>query len=88
MPTHDLIDAAKLLAEKFIERSTALKYRGKKRDAAALDYFCGAATMAELNGDTALSEHLGWVLAVMIAVRGYTAVLELRGISYLHNPQP
>jgi len=36
-----------VLAKRFLERSEALGYKGKKADNAALDYFCGAATFAE-----------------------------------------
>ena len=73
----DEIKTTKALAEKFIERSKELKYSGVKRDNAALDYFCGAASMAELSGDTALYAHLGRIITLLIAVRGYIAVAEL-----------
>jgi hypothetical protein len=31
-------------AQQFVERASALNYKGKKRDDAAIDYFCGIAT--------------------------------------------
>lgn len=70
------VETTKALAKKFIERSNALKYSGVKRDNAALDYFCGAASMAELSGNVPLMEHLTRI-TLLIAVRGYIAVAEL-----------
>jgi hypothetical protein len=71
------VETTKALAKKFIERSNALKYSGVKRDNAALDYFCGAASMAELSGNVPLMEHLTRIITLLIAVRGYIAVAEL-----------
>lgn len=75
MPTH--VELARTLARRFIERAEELGYKGKKRDDAALDYFVGAAVLAELQGNKLLYEHLGRVALFVIAVRGYFGVKEL-----------
>jgi folate-dependent phosphoribosylglycinamide formyltransferase PurN len=64
------------LAEQFIERVDALGYKGKRRDDAALDFFCGAASAAEAL-DPGLTAHLTRVVVHLIAIRGYMAVLAL-----------
>lgn len=68
----------KTLAARFIDRagSRVLLY-GKARDEAALEYFIGAATLAELTGQNSLATRLTKVCAHMIAVRGFAAVREL-----------
>ena len=71
------VETTKALAEKFIERAAALGYKNKARDNAALDYFCGAASLAELSGDVRLAQHLGRIITLLFAVRGYIAVAEL-----------
>ena len=73
----DRLITIRILAQKFIERAEALKYKGKARDNAALDFFCGAAAMAELAGDLPMYRHLGNIIVTMIAVRGYMAVRQL-----------
>lgn len=65
------------LARKFKERAEELGYKVKKRDDAALDYFCGAATLAEINGDQALLKHLMVVLVMYISIRGMFGVNEI-----------
>lgn len=65
------------LAQRFIERAEALGYKGKARDKAALDYFVGAATLADLQANHALAQHLGTVSALIVSVRGYFGVREL-----------
>jgi hypothetical protein len=62
----------KALAKSFIERSTELGYKGKKRDGAALDYFVGAVAWAQHTGDEATN----WLsrIAWLISVRGYSEV--------------
>ena len=67
----------RLLAQRFIERSKALGYKDVKRDNAALDYFVGAAGLAEIAGDKSLATYLGFVCAMMISVHGFFAVNEL-----------
>lgn len=67
----------KALAKRFIERAEALQLKGRRRDNAALDYFVGAAVLAELNGDADLSNHLGTISALIISVRGFFGVKEL-----------
>lgn len=59
----------KHLAASFQERATSLGYKGKKRDAAALDYICGAATCAQAQGNAALLQHLTKI-AWLVSVRG------------------
>jgi hypothetical protein len=65
------------LALSFIERADALSLKGKKRDDAALDYWCGAAIGAGLAGNTQLESHLGRIAALVISVRGFMAVKEI-----------
>lgn len=67
----------KALAKRFVERSESLELKGKKRDVAALDYFVGAATLADLSGDASLANHLGVVCALIISVRGFIGVKDL-----------
>lgn len=71
------VAVTKALARRFVERSESLKYKGKKRDDAALDYFCGAAVLAEEMGNDAMGEHLARICVLMISVRGYIAIKEL-----------
>jgi hypothetical protein len=63
---------AKTIAEKFIERSEALGYKGKQRDKAALDFFCGAAAALDEDGGS----KLGGVI-MLISIRGYLGLLEV-----------
>lgn len=65
------------LARKFVERAEGLGMKGKSRDDAALHYFIGAAMVAELTGDMNLARHIGMVAALIISVRGYSAVQDL-----------
>lgn len=65
------------LANRFIERAEALGYKGKKRDDAALDYWCGAASLAEEFGNAPLALALGGQAVHMIGVRGFFAIKEL-----------
>lgn len=65
------------IARAFQERAKELQYKGKKRDDAALDFFCGAANLAEINGDEPLLNHLQKVLILSIAVRGMFGVNEI-----------
>ena len=66
-----------LLAKRFVERAEALEMKGKKRDCAALDYFCGATTAAELSEQPALAAQLASICVLIISIRGYKGVLEL-----------
>lgn len=65
------------LAASFIERSEALGYKGKKRDAAAMDYFAGAGMSAELAGNQPLGNHIARVMVFIVSVRGYAGVTEI-----------
>lgn len=66
-----------VIAQRFVERATALELKGVRRDRAALDYFCGAAAGAEQAGNLALANQIGATAALMVSVRGYAAVVEL-----------
>lgn len=68
------------LAKSFIERSEALGYKGKKRDDAALDYFCGAAKTAQFLGNESLYQHLSVVVVTIVSVRGFFGVNQLAAI--------
>lgn len=69
--------AVRTLAAKMIERATALGYKGKKADNAALDFFLGGYAIAEAFGDKELAEHISRVAVMLVAVRGMLAVREL-----------
>jgi len=69
--------AVRKLAIMFIERSESLGLKGKRRDDAALEYFCGAYAIATVQEDAPLAEHLGRTMTMMVSVRGYFAVREL-----------
>lgn len=70
-------DRVKRIAERCIERMSALDIKGKRADDAALHYFVGAAVLADEIGDKALCEHLTRVAAMVIAVRGMFGVREI-----------
>lgn len=65
------------LAERFIERAENLNYRGKARDKAALDYFIGAAQLAELSNDEESAKHIAILVTMLISTRGYSEVVRL-----------
>lgn len=71
----------KALAQKFIERSEALGLKGKKRDDAALDFWCGAASALELSGRKLDADTLGRQAALIVAVRGYFGVREMANMT-------
>jgi hypothetical protein len=68
---------ARKLAKQFIERAEALNYKGKRRDNAALDFWCGAATLAQQEERNDVAEYLGRLAVLLIAVRGYIAIRDL-----------
>lgn len=65
------------IAQRFVDRATELGMKGKRRDAAALEYFVGAAALAEAIGDNLLHQYLGRVTAFIIAIHGYAGVQRL-----------
>lgn len=68
------MDIAKHVAKKFIERSEALGYKGRKRDDAALDFVCGAAApFAPSSAEYAAIT----VLILMVSTRGYMGLTEI-----------
>jgi hypothetical protein len=67
-------DVNKAICQQFISRSKALGYKGKKRDAAAMDFLCGAWAALEAAGRTEEAQHLGAVATMLIAPRGYSEV--------------
>ncbi|NVO13873.1 MAG: hypothetical protein HXX10_07540 [Rhodoplanes sp.] len=67
----------KAVAAAFVERAEALGLKGVKRDTAALDFFCGAATLAELSGNAEASRALSLAASLLVSVRGYMAVKQL-----------
>lgn len=75
--SQELADNAKLiyrLSAKFVERANALGLKGKRRDDDAITYFCGAAQMADLTGQTALCSTLATLLGLVISTRGYKEI--------------
>ena len=67
----------KALAQKMVERAKALGLKGAKADAAALDFYCGAAAALEIVGLKTESEWLGRVAFMLVSVRGYVEVARL-----------
>lgn len=65
------------LAERCIERMDSKCVRGKRRDDAVLEYFVGASEMADITGDTMLSEHLTRICALVIALDGFKGLQRL-----------
>ncbi len=66
-----------MIASACVERAEALGYRGKRRDAFALDYFVGAHAGCTAAGNPDLASHIGAITAYVIAVRGFAYVEEL-----------
>lgn len=62
------------LAVAFVERSKTLEYKGKKRDAAVMDFFLGAALALELEGKQEVAEHIKRVTCWILAIKGYSEV--------------
>lgn len=71
------VKVGRALARRFIERSEALNYKGKRRDSAALDYFIGAASALELAGHHEVANHLKMASVLIIAPRGFFGIKEL-----------
>lgn len=71
------------IAKLFITRAEHLNLRGRKRDDAAMEFFVGAAmgvnTLVKEKGDDAstLYDHIILVASLLIATRGYAAVVGL-----------
>jgi hypothetical protein len=65
------------IARKCIERMDELGMKGKRRDDATLDYFCGAAQGLSAAGDTRAASHVGYFVAVVLSIGGYGAVISI-----------
>ena len=76
-PTFALVQA---LCRSWVERASELSYKGKKRDWAALDYICGAATLAPETGNLPLCDHLAKV-AWIVSNRGHMEVAHIATMS-------
>lgn len=61
------------LAHDFVSRSSAQGWKGKKRDAMCLEYFCGA-SQALSNAKHADADCVLRVTAILITTRGYSEV--------------
>ena len=68
-------DRSQAFARSFMERATVLNYKGKKRDDAALDYYCGAATALYASGDTDFAATLRTQAVLLVSTRGYMGVV-------------
>ncbi len=62
------------IAEGCKVRAEGLRMKGVKRDDMTLNYFLGAAEVANQIGDMDLHEHIGRVAAWIIAIRGYAGL--------------
>jgi hypothetical protein len=70
----------KKLAQGFVERAKALGYKGKKRDAAAMDYFCGA-LMAMREAKHPEFDHVAAVATLVLATRGYGEIEKIANMT-------
>lgn len=67
--TDQMISTARKVAQQFVERAKALGMKGKKRDDAAMEYFCGACTALEQVGHADL-DHMMRVTVLLVSPRG------------------
>lgn len=68
----------KELAKDIVARATALNLKGKARDRACMDFFCGAIhAYARIEGQEDVVRHLTTVACVLISTRGYSEVERL-----------
>jgi hypothetical protein len=74
---NEMSQQIKRLAELFLERSTGLGYKGKKRDDFALEYFVGAAALARVTGQEDLCQRLSALVNYTISIKGFIAVNEI-----------
>lgn len=72
------------VAQLFVKRSEALGYKGKRRDAAAVEFFMGAYAGAHTaaNGDAAIdaekyAQKILNVTVMLICTRGYAEVVRI-----------
>ena len=63
------------LAKQFIDRARMQQFKGKARDTAALEFFCGAAAAVELLDTDAFGRVS--TAEMLISVRGYSEVERL-----------
>jgi len=69
---------ARLLAAAFVDRVRRTGIKGKKtRDAAALEFFVGAAVALSISGQHELAGAVHVALSFAVTVRGYKAVEEM-----------
>jgi hypothetical protein len=73
MTAIETFPAVQALCKQFVERADHLQYKGKKRDGAALDFMCGAASIARIDKNERLADHLDKIVWV-VSVRGYAEV--------------
>lgn len=62
------------LSRQFVRRSEALGLKGKKRDEAAMDFFCGAFAALEAMKHGVEASNLATVIALVLSTRGYSEV--------------
>lgn len=73
MSTPSATTTLRHLASSFVKRATAQKLKGKKRDEAAIDFFCGAYAGLELAGHRDAERILNCI-GYILCVRGYAEV--------------
>ena len=66
-----------VLSRLCVQRMEALKYKGKRRDDAVLDFFCGAAQGLAWAGNAEAAAHVGQYLYMVLRIQGYSEVLSL-----------
>jgi hypothetical protein len=70
-------DKVQTVAQRFINRAASLKSKGKRRDAAALDFFEGASVGALLAGDAQLARYIMIAAAQTVLIKGFTGIQKL-----------
>lgn len=65
------------IALKFIERAQLLDLRGKRRDEAAVDFFCGAGVALMAAGKETEAKTVALVGQLVVAVQGWGGVRKL-----------
>jgi len=74
------VATTRALAKGFVERATAQGLKGKRRDDAVLDYFCGAYIALKAIGETDCAHHVGTITGLVLATRGYDEVVRLANL--------
>jgi hypothetical protein len=70
----EYVARARKLAALYCERAKLLRYKGRRADESALDFFSGATCAAEQSGELPFAQYLSTLNSLIFAVRGMIAV--------------